>query len=328
MDRRAFLAGAAALLAAPLAAEAQPAGTVPRIGVLSPSAPSDPRMQRRLEAFQQGLRELGYVEGRNIAIESRWAEGRYDRLPALAAELVRLKVNVILTMAPPPTKAAKDATTTIPIVMGAVADAVTAGFVSNLARPEGNITGLSMMVPELVGKQLEILKEVVPKLSRVVLLGNPANPSNAAQSREAKGAARILGLRLQPVAARDPGEIDSAFVAMTREKPDAVIVLLDSMFLDRRTRIADLSVKHRLPTVYGTGEHAEAGGLMTYGPNIPSMFRRAATYVDRILRGARPAELPVEQPTKFELIINLKTAKALGLTIPPSLLLRADQVIE
>jgi putative tryptophan/tyrosine transport system substrate-binding protein len=313
--------------ATPLAAEAQP-GTVPRIGVLSPSAPSDPRMQRRLEAFQQGLRELGYVEGQNIAIESRWAEGKYDRLPALAAELVRLKVNVILTMAPPPTQAAKDATRTIPIVMGAVADAITAGFVSNLARPDGNITGLSMMVPELVGKQLEILKEVVPKLSRVVLLGNPTNLSNAAQSREAEGAARVLGLRLQPVAARDPGEIDRAFVAMTREKPDAVIVLLDSIFLDRRTRIADLAVKQRMPTVYGAGEHAEAGGLMTYGPNIPSMFRRAATFVDKILKGAKPADLPVEQPTKFELVINLKTAKTLGLTIPQSILTRADQVIE
>jgi ABC-type uncharacterized transport system substrate-binding protein len=318
---------AVGLLLAPLAVEAQQ-GTVPRIGVLSPSAPSDPRMQRRLEAFQQGLRELGYVEGQNIAIESRWAEGKYDRLPALAAELVRLKVNVILTMAPPPTQAAKDATRTIPIVMGAVADAITAGFVSNLARPDGNITGLSMMVPELVGKQLEILKEVVPKLSRVVLLGNPTNLSNAAQSREAEGAARVLGLRLQPVAARDPEEIDRAFVAMTREKPDAVIVLLDSIFLDRRTRIADLAVKHRMPTVYGAGEHAEAGGLMTYGPNIPSMFRRAATFVDKILKGAKPADLPVEQPTKFELVINLKTAKALGLTIPQALLLRADQVIE
>jgi putative tryptophan/tyrosine transport system substrate-binding protein len=317
-----------ALLAGPHAAEAQLAGTVPRIGVLSPSAPSDPRMQRRLEAFQQGLRELGYVEGQNIAIESRWAEGRYERLPALAAELVQLKVNVILTMAPPPTQAAKDATRTIPIVMGAVADAVTAGFVANLARPEGNITGLSMMVPELVGKQLEILKEVVPRLSRVVLLGNPANPSHAAQSREAEGAARQLGLRLQPVAARDPREIDNAFVAMGRYKPDAIIVLLDSMFLDRRTQIADLAITHRLPTVYGAGEHAQAGGLVTYGPNIPSMFIRAATYVDKILRGARPADLPVEQPTKFEVVINLKTAKTLGLTIPPSLLLRADDFIE
>ena len=185
-----------------------------------------------------------------------------------------------------------------------------------------------MMVPELVEKQVEILKEVIPKLSRVILLGNPTNPGNAGQSLRAENAARVLGLRLQPVAVRDPREIDHAFVAMTREKADAVIVLLDSMFLDHRTRIADLAVKNRLPTVYGAGEHAEAGGLITYGPNIPSMFRRAATYVDRILRGAKPADLPVEQPTKFELVINLKTAKALGLTIPQTLLIRADQVIE
>jgi putative ABC transport system substrate-binding protein len=185
-----------------------------------------------------------------------------------------------------------------------------------------------MMVPEVVGKQLEILKEVVPRLSRVVLLGNPVNPSHAAQSREAEGAARQLRLRLQPLAARNPREIDTAFVAISREKPDAVIVLLDSMFLDHRTRIADLAIRHRLPTVYGAAEHAQAGGLMTYGPDIPSMFIRAATYVDKILRGAKPADLPVEQPTKFEVVIDLRTAKTLGLTIPPALLLRADHLIE
>ncbi len=293
-----------------------------------PGSLSEPRFPRFLQAFRQGLRELGYVEGQNIAIEFRWAEGKYDRLPGLAAELVRLKVNVIVASGPPAIQAAKQATETIPIVMAAIADAVAAGFVASLARPGGNITGLSLMLPELVGKQLELLKEVVPKVSRVALLGNPANPPYAQQVRQAQDAARALGVRLQPLEARDPSEIDKAFAAITTERADAVIVLPDTVLLDHRTRIADHAVRRRLPTVSGQSEQAEGGGLLAYGPSISDGVRRAATYVDKILKGAKPADLPVEQPTKFELVINLKTAKALGLTIPPSLLQRADEVIQ
>ena len=319
---------APAILSPPLTTAAQQPAKVHRIGFLSTSSPSDPRMQRRLEAFRQGLRELGYVEGQNIAIESRWAEGKYDRLPDLAADLVRLKVDVIVAAAAPAIQAAKQATRTIPIVMAIVIDPVATGFVTSLARPGGNVTGLSNMAPELVGKQMELLKEVVPKVSRVALLWNPANPGNPPLLREAEVAAGALGVRLQPLEARGPGEIDSAFAAMTRQRAGAVIVLVDSMLADHRTRIADLAAKSRLPAMYGITEHAEAGGLMAYGANLANMFRRAATYVDKILKGAKPADLPVEQPTRFELVINLKTAKALGLTIPPSVLIRADKVIQ
>jgi len=317
-----------AVLLVPLAAEAQHAATIPRIGLLFPTSLSDPRTPRFLEAFRQGLRELGYAEGQNIAIESRFAEGKWDQLPSLAAELVRLKVEVIVTYTTPATQAAKQATGTIPIVVAAVIDPVAAGLVASLAHPGGNITGLSQMVPELVGKQLEILKEVAPKISRVALLGNPANTGNAPQVRHAQDTARALGVRLQPLEARGPTDIDSAFAVMTSEQAGAVIVLVDAMLLDHRTRIADVAARRRLPAVYGLSDHAEAGGLMAYGPNRLDMFRRAATYVDKILKGAKPGDLPVEQATKFALIINLKAAKALRLTIPPSLLQRADQVIE
>ena len=326
MDRRAFIGTlASGLLAAPLAGEAQPAEKMYRIAFLSPTSPSD---AGRLAAFREGLRELSYVEGQNIAIESRWAEGNYDRLPGLAAELVRFKVDIIVTYGTPASQAAKRATGTIPIVMAGAIDPVASGLVTIVARPGGNLTGLSLMAPELVGKQLEILKDVVPKISRVALLGNPANPGNAPQVRHAQDAARALGLRLQPLEARGPSDIDSAFAAITSEQAGAVIVLVDSMLLDHRTRIADLAARRRLPAVYGLSDHVEAGGLMAYGPNRLDIFRRAATYVDKILKGAKPGDLPVEQPTKFALVINLKTAKALGLTIPPSLLQRADQVIE
>jgi putative ABC transport system substrate-binding protein len=279
-------------------------------------------------AFRQGLHELGYVEGRNIQIESRWAEGNYDRLPGLAADLVRLKVDVIVTYGTPAAQAAKGATGTIPIVMAAIIDPVASGLVTSLARPGGNITGQSMMSPDLAEKQLQILKELVPKTSRVAVLHNPANPGNAPQVRHAQDAARALGVRLQILGARGPSEIDSAFAAMTAEQAGAVIVLVDAILQSNRARIADLAARHRLPAVYGLHEYAEAGGLLAYGPNRLDMFRRAATYVDRILKGAKPGDLPVEQPSTFTLVINLKTAKALGLTIPPSLLLRADQVIE
>ncbi len=316
------------ILSAPLGTDAQPPAKVPRIGFLSPSSPSDPRSQRRLEAFRRGLRELGYVERQNIDIEYRWAEAKYDRLPDLAAELVRLRVDIIVAAAVPAIQAAKEATRTIPIVMAIVIDPVATGLVASLARPGGNITGLSIMAPELVGKQLELLKEVVPKVSRVAVLWNPTNAGSPPQLREAEVAARALGVRLQPLEARDPTEIDSAFAAMAKERAGALIVLVDSTLGDHRARIAALATRSRLPSMYGITEHAEAGGLMAYGPSLRDSFRRAATYVDKILKGAKPADLPVEQPTKFELVINLKTAKALGLTIPQSILIRADHVIQ
>jgi putative ABC transport system substrate-binding protein len=317
-----------AVLLVPLAGEAQHAATIPRIGLLFPTSLSDPRTPRFLEAFRQGLRELGYAEGQNIAMESRFAEGKWDQLPSLAAELVRLKVDIIVTYTTPATQAAKQATGTIPIVVAAVIDPVAAGLVASLAHPGGNITGLSQMVPELVGKQLEVLKEVAPKISRVALLGNPANAGNAPQVRHAQNAARALGMRLQSLEARGPSEIESAFAAMTTERAGAVIVLIDSTLIDHRTRIADLAARRRLPMVSGTIETAEAGGLIAYGPSVRDMFRRAAAHVDKILKGAKPADLPIEQPTKFDLVINLRTARALGLTIPQSVLLRADQVIQ
>jgi putative ABC transport system substrate-binding protein len=318
----------AAVLLAPPAGEAQYAATIPRIGLLFPTSLSDPRTVRFLDAFRQGLRELGYTEGQNIAIESRFAEGKWDQLPGLAAELVRVKVDVIVTYTTPATQAAKQATGTIPIVVATVIDPVGAGLVASLARPGGNITGLSQMVPDLVGKQLELLKEVAPKISRVALLSNPANPAHALAIRDVEVAARSLGVQLQLLEARGPGEIESAFAAMTTERAGAVIILVDSMLIDHRTRIADLAARRRLPTVSATIDTAEAGGLMAYGPSVRDMFRRAAAYVDKILKGAKPADLPIEQPTKFELVINLRTARALGLTIPQSVLLRADQVIE
>jgi putative ABC transport system substrate-binding protein len=309
-------------------AAAQPAGKVPRVGYLIPGSHSDPQRQRLLEAFRQGLRELGYVEGQNIAIESRWAEGKHDRLPALAADLVRSKVDVIVAQSGAATQAAQQATRTIPIVMSLSNDPVGSGLVASLARPGGNVTGLTIMVPDLAGKQFQLLKEVVPKLSRVALLTNPANPASARFLREAEAAARALGVRLQTLETRNPQEIDSAFAAMTRERAGALLILPDQIFVSQRRQIAELATKRRLPSVYGVGEYAEAGGLMAYGANHIDLVRRAATYVDKILKGAKPADLPVAQPTKFELVINLRTAKAIGLTIPPSLLQRADQIID
>jgi putative ABC transport system substrate-binding protein len=315
------------LVSSPGAGEAQQATNSPRIGFLSPSSLSERRIQRNLGAIRQGLRELGYVEGQNIVIESRSAEGKYDRLPGLAAEMVRLKVNVIVTFGAG-IQSAQQATGTIPIVMAVTQDPVATGFVASLARPGGNITGLSSMAPELVGNQLELLKEILPKVARVALLGNPANTAHAPQLRHAQDTARALGLQLQRLEAREQSEIDNAFAAMTRERAGAVIVLADAMLLDQRTRIADLAARRRVPTVSWAIDHVEAGGLVAYGSNTADSFRRVATYVDKILKGAKPANLPVEQPTKFELVINLRTAKALGLTIPPSVLARADQVIQ
>jgi putative ABC transport system substrate-binding protein len=269
------------------------------------------------------------VEGQNIAIESRWAEGKYDRYPALAADLVRLKVDVIVAQGGAATQAVQQATRTIPIVMSIVLDPVGSGLVPSLARPGGNVTGTSFMGPDLVGKQLQLLKEVVPKVSRVALLRNPANPASALGLREAEATARALGVRLQALEARNPQEIDSAFAAMTRERAGALVIFPDPIFGNQRRQIAELAAKRRLPAIHGgLPEYAEAGGLMVYSPNILDLKRRAATYVDKILKGAKPADLPVEQPTKFELVINLRTAKAIGLTIPPSLLQRADQIID
>ena len=313
------------LIAAPLSADAQPVGKVPRVGVLLLSDTA----QSVADAFRQGLRELGYVEGQTIAIEYRWAEGEEERFPGLASELVHLKVDVIFATVAAAVRAAKHATKAIPIVT-VVNDPIAAGFVASLARPGGNITGLSMMSLEVVGKQLELLRQVVPKISRVAVLANPANPGSAPQVRQVEVVARALGMRLQPLEAHSPSEIDSAFAAMTRERAGALIVLLDPTLARprQRERIAELAARGRLPTMYALRLHVEAGGLMAYGADIFDLYRRTAIYVDKILKGAKPGDLPIEQPTKFELVINMRAAKALGLTIPPSLLLRADHVIE
>jgi putative ABC transport system substrate-binding protein len=317
------------LFPAPLGTTAaQPSEKLPRVGYLSRGAHSDPVLQRNLEAFRQGLRELGYVDGQNIAIESRWTEGKDDRLPALAADLVRSKVDVIVVGSGPSTQAAQQATRTIPIVMSLVADPVGSGLVASLARPGGNVTGLTVMSPDLATKQVQLLKEVVPKVSRVALLTNPANPSSARFLREAEAAAQALGVRLQTLEARNRQEIDSAFAALTSERAGALLILPDGVFLSQRSQIAELAAKRRLPSMYLVREYVEAGGLMSYGANFLDLMRRAATFVDKILKGAKPADLPVAQPTKFELVINLRTAKAIGLTIPPSLLQRADQIID
>ena len=328
VHRRDFLIAAGALLAAPLAAEAQQAAKVPRIGYLTTSLGVSPQ---RPEAFRQGLRDLGYVEGRNLVIEYRDAEGKVDRLPALAAELVALKVDVIVTGASTlAARVAKEATRTIPIVFAA-GDPVGSGLVTSLARPGGNVTGLSAFAPELVGKRLELLKQAVPGVSRVAVLWQPGAFGERTEKdtlKRAEVAARDLGVPLQFVEARGPADFDRAFSDMTRARAGALTVLASNMFNSERRRLVDLAAEKRLPAVYSARELVDAGGLMSYGANLAELNRRAATYVDRILKGAKPADLPVEQPTKFELIINLKTAKALGLTIPPSLLLRADQVIE
>jgi len=328
MERRTFMGAlAGGLLAAPLAADAQQAGKVPRIGFLGTRTLSD--TSPYLDAFRQGLRELGWVEGQNIVIDDRFAEGRFDRLPNLAAELVRLKVAIIVAAPTPAVVAAKKATETIPIVAIAVGDPVGIGLIASLARPGGNVTGLSFSVGlEIAGKGLELLKETVPKVRRVAVLSNPANPGQPLSIRELNVAAQSLGVQLQLLEARGPNDFDGAFAAMATERVGALLVVADSMFNLHRTRLADLAARSRLPAAYGLRENVEAGGLMSYGPSVRDLFRRAATYVDKVLKGAKPGDLPVEQPTKFELVINLKTAKALGLTIPPSLLGRADEVIQ
>jgi putative ABC transport system substrate-binding protein len=307
-------------------AEAQQPTKVPRVGYLSATSPSvNPT---RIEAFRQGMRELGYVEGKNIIIEWRYAEGKLDRLRELAADLVRLKVDVIVTGGPTPTPAVKEATTTIPIVMGYDNDPVGSGFVASLARPGGNITGLSALSPELSGKRLELLKEIIPRLSRVAVLGTSTYPGNAQALREVELAAGAFGVKVQYLDILGPKDIESAFRAASKGRADAILVLSSAVLNSHRIEVADLAVKNRLPAVYGQPQYVEDGGLLSYAPSFTDLFRRAATYVDKILKGAKPADLPVEQPKKFELIINLKAAKQIGLTIPQSMLYRADKVIK
>jgi putative tryptophan/tyrosine transport system substrate-binding protein len=327
--RREFIGTlAGGLLAAPLAAEAQQAAKIARIGYLAPNLAASPHLH---EAFRQGLRDLGYVEGQNIVIEYRSAEGKAERLPALAAELVALKVDVIVVPGTVGVLAAKQATKTIPIVFAVAADPVGSGLVTSLARPGGNVTGLSILTPELVGKCLELLTQAVPGVSRVAVLWQPGGHGERTDKDTLKGAdvaARALGVRLQFVEAQGPADIDRAFSDMSRARAGALTVLGGGMFFGVRRRLVDLAAKNRLPAVYPSREFVDAGGLLSYGPNLADLYRRAATYVDKILKGAKPADLPVEQPTTFQLVINLKTAKALGLTIPPSVLGRADHVIE
>jgi len=315
----------AMLLALCVSADAQQPKKVPRIGYLGANSPSvNPS---RIEAFRQGLRELGYVEGKNIVIEYRRAEGKFDRLPDLAAELVRLKVDVIVTSGPAATHAAKEATKTIPIVMAFDNDPVGNGFATSLARPAGNITGLSSLAPDISGKQLELLNEIVPRLSRVAVFGNSNEPANSQSLKEVELAAGAFRMKLQYLDVLSPTDIETAFGAASKGRADAVLVLGSAVFNSQRKQIAELAVKSRLPAIYNAVEWVEAGGLTSYGASIPDLFRRAATYVDKILKGAKPADLPVEQPTKFEFIINLKAAKQIGLVIPPNILARADRVI-
>ena len=314
------------LLTAPLPTEAQPPGRVYRVGFLGNSTAT---LESNLVGpFREGLRELGYVEGRNLVIEYRWAGGQYERFPALIAELVALKVEIIVTAGTPAALAVQRARTTIPLVMVAVGDPVASGLVVSLARPAGNVTGLASIAPDLEGKRLELLREVVPKLADVAVLWNPDNAFHVGSEKAARAAAEMLHVKLRSIAVRTVSELDRMFDSILAERPGALLVLADRLFLHHRARFGDFTTRHRLPAVYAHQEMVEAGGLMSFGPSYPGMHRRAAYYVDKIFKGSRPADLPVEQPTTFELLINFRAAKALGVTIPPSLRLRADRVIE
>lgn len=320
-----FFALCAMLFALRASAEAQQRNHVPRIGYLaaSPSTASP----ARTEAFRQGLRELGYMEGNNIVVEYRWADGKLDRLRGLASELVRLKVDVIVTAGPTAVPPAKEATATIPIVMTFDTDPVGSGFVASLARPGGNITGLSSLSPEISGKQLELLTEIVPKLSRVAVLGTSTRPGHAQTLQELELAARGLKVQWQFLEVEAPDDIEAVLRAATKGRAEAALALGSAVLNSHRARVAGLAVKHRLPAVYDRSEFVDDGGLLSYGVSLTDLHRRAAVYVDKILKGAKPAELPVEQPTRFEFVINLKTAKQIRLTIPPNVLARADRVI-
>ena len=322
ISRRAFIGAlTGALLAAPRAAGAQQAGKVDRIGVLRPGQPP----KAWVEAFQQGLRDRGYVDGRNVLVEFRFTDGSNDPLPGLAEELVRSRADVILALGAPAALAAKKVTSSVPIVFVGVVEPVALGIVPSLARPGGNITGLTTTAADLGSKRLDLLREFVPKLRRVAVLWHPENPTNPIQLKEAQVAARTLGVQLEPVSIHGPNDFDSAAKAV--RGADGLLPLDNPLFTTHRARLADMATKTRLPAIYTFRDFVEVGGLMSYGAHFPDLYRRAATYVDKILKGAKPADLPVEQPTKFELVINLKTARALGLTIPPSLLGRADEVI-
>jgi putative tryptophan/tyrosine transport system substrate-binding protein len=326
VNRLVFVTGLVAALVAPLAAKAQQAANMPVVGLLDYGAPDEARLAW-WKALREGLQELGYVEGRSISFEARWAEGRVDRLSSLAVELVRLQVNVIVTGGGEAARAAKHATPTIPIVMGSGADPVQLGLVASLAQPGGNVTGVTSLSSELIAKRLQLLRELLPKVSRVAVLSDET-PNSRMSVRNTEAGARMLNIEIYPVGGHDPTQLDRAVSGARHARAGALMVIANpSMFIERR-RIAELAVKYRLPTAVGGREYAEAGGLFSYAVSYPGLFRRAAVYVDKILKGAKPGDLPVEQPTKFELVINLKTAKALGLTIPQSLLLRADQVIE
>ena len=330
MDRRSFIRGIASGLAVvPLRLAAQPTGKVYRIGYLSIGSAS--MYTSPLEAFRQGLRELGWNEGRNVVIEYRFAEGQADRLPALAEELVRLKVDIIVASPTPSAQAAKDATQTIPIVGLSLTEPVAVGLVPSLARPSGNVTGLTYGVDtEIFGKQLQLLKEAIPGVRRVALLANPASggPSYSLRMESVKSAARSLDLPLQILEVREPGDFEGAFAAMLKERSGALFLSGDAMFFVHRARLAELALRNRLPSMSTQRQWVEAGGLLSYAPSFPDQWRRAASYVDRILRGAKPADLPIEQPRKFELVVNLKTAKSLGLTISQHVLARADEIIQ
>jgi putative tryptophan/tyrosine transport system substrate-binding protein len=314
------------LLASPLAGEAQPIGTLHRIGVLTAGGVSTER-SASFDAFRQSLGALGYAEGRNLAIEYRYAEGDLERLPALAADLVARGVAVIVTVSTPAAQAAKRATSTIPIVMATAGDPVGTGLVASLAQPGGNVTGLSLLSTDITAKRLELLRELIPKSTRFAFLGNSTIAPEMRGFRESEAAARALGATIEFMEARDLGEFDAAFAAARRKGVEAVIVTESTRNTEQRERIVQLAARHRVPAMYGRREFVDAGGLLSYGPSYVEFFRRAAVYVDKILKGARPADLPVEQPSRIELIVNLKAATALGLTVPPPLLLRADEVI-
>jgi putative ABC transport system substrate-binding protein len=319
-----LLGGAAA--AWPLAARAQQSAKVPRIGFLGNSTAT--LEANLLGPFREGLRELGYQEGRNLAIEFRWADGTYERFPALIAELIALNVDLIVTAGTPASLAVKKATTSTPLVMVAVGDPVATGLVATLARPGGNITGLTSISSEMEGKRLELLKEAVPSISHVAVLWNAISPIQIIDERETQAAAQTLGVKVLSLGVRSTEEIEDAFAAIIRERPGGLLVLADRLFLHNRARIMSFAAQNRLPGVYAYREFVEAGGLMAYGPSYADMHRRAAWYVDRILKGTKPADLPVQAPAKFELVVNLRAAKALGVSLPPQLLGRADEVIE
>ena len=326
--RRVFLASlAGGLIIAPLVALAQQPGKVWRIGLLD-LAPSSPATVARWKACRERLRELGYAEGQNVVFESRRADGQVSRLPGLAAELVNAKADIVVTASSEAARAAKQATSSIPVVTATAGDPVALGLVTSLARPGGNVTGVVSLITELAGKRLELLKQLIPRASRVAILRDPDNRASADTVRGAESVAKTLGLTVHSVDARGPGDFDAAFLAMKRGRADAMILGENTPYIAHRRRLADLAIQHRLPMMTAAKEYAQAGALVSYGTDYLELFRRAAVYVDRILKGARPADLPVEQPTKFELVINVKTAKALGLTIPQSVLGRADEVIQ